>query len=189
MSYLFGNPVQVANVVPDVDREIDRYIAAGVGPFYTMRRIRPKARHRGARHDPLITAAFGYTGDVQIELIEQHDDTPSAYLEYLERHPGGGQHHLAFYCASFPEAVATAARHGQKLTVVQEYLGPNDEPFEIYYEADQDADPLLIQLNPPGLYHDLFTSIHEASTRWSGEDPVRDALAMLPANMRPNVEP
>lgn len=191
MSYIYGNPVQLAFVVPDLQKEMQRYISAGVGPFFEMKEINPPARYRGERHDPVITAVFGYSGDTQIELIQQHDDTPSAYKEYLDRQPNGGFHHVAFTCStdSFDDALRTAGGLGKTMTIVQEYLGADGNPVEIYLEPEGETDPLLIQLNLPNVYDDLFAQMKEASRHWSGEDPVRDALALLPGGGAPKTSP
>ena len=98
MSQYFGKAVHAAFVVPDIDKAIHRMLDSGIGPVYGMRRIRVAARFRGIRNDVLITAAFVYSGAMQYECVQQHDATPSAYTEYLERHPEGGFHHLAYFC-------------------------------------------------------------------------------------------
>ena len=75
MSRMFGEAVHAGLVVTDIDAELERVQDMGVGPIYVMRRIRPPARYRGQRHDPLITAAFMYSGGMQLEFVQQHDDS------------------------------------------------------------------------------------------------------------------
>ncbi len=41
---------------------------------------------------PQISIALANSGFIQIELIEQHDNAPSIYKEYLENSVGGLQH-------------------------------------------------------------------------------------------------
>jgi 4-hydroxyphenylpyruvate dioxygenase-like putative hemolysin len=43
------------------------------------------------------------------EFIQQDDDTPSVYKEFLARRPHGGLHHLAYDCANLDDAVRQAS--------------------------------------------------------------------------------
>lgn len=190
MSRFFGKAVHAGFVVPDVDREIQRLVASGVGPIFVMRRIRVPARHRGVRHDVLISAAFVYSGRMQYEFVEQHDDTPSAYREHLARTPAGGLHHLAYFAdGSFEGVFERAAAQGVRFTTVQEFITPDGTPYELYAEPEDSAYPLLVQLMIPGPMEPWFAEMEKAAASWDGSDPVRDALAMLPPEMRPPVEP
>ena len=113
MSRYFGKAEHLAFVVPDIDAAIDRLLASGIGPVFTMRRIRTAARYRGERHDPLFSAAFAYSGGIQIELLATHDDTPSAYREFILRNPQGGLHHAASFCESFEGELSGAMARGR----------------------------------------------------------------------------
>lgn len=188
MSRLFGKAVHAGFTVPDVDAAIARMLAIGVGPAYTMRRIRVPARYRGERHDVLISAAFVYSGTMQYEFVQQHDATPSAYLEHLERHPQGGLHHLAYFCDSFDAAFTEAAQAGCELAVVQEFIGADEAPYEMYTEPKNGADPVLIQLMIPSPIAAMFDEMERVAADWDGSAPVRDALALLPPEMRPPTE-
>ena len=178
MSRLFGDAVHVAYVVPDVDREMQRMLAMGVGPFYVMRHIRPSARYRGQRHDPLITAAFVYSGGMQFEFLQMHDDTPSAYREFLERNPQGGMQHVAYFSDSFDEALKSAERAGRRYEVVQEFIDPAGVAYEIYLAPEGEENPLLVQLVAHGRISEMFDRIREACDTWDGSDPIRDATAI-----------
>ena len=189
MSRFFGSAVHAALVVPDLDRQVERMLASGEGPFYLMSRMRVAARFRGRRHDPLISAAFVYSGGMQYEFIEQFDDTPSTYREFLGRHPAGGLHHLAYFCKSFDDALARAGTQGGKFDIVQEFISPDESPYEMYIEPAGSSDPVLTQLMIPSPLVGLFETMEKAAATWKGEDPIRDALALLPAEMRPPREP
>jgi hypothetical protein len=188
MSRLFGEAIHAGFVVPDVGAAIDRVLASGLGPVYTMSRIRTAARHRGERRDPLITSAFVYSGQAQYEFLQQHDDTPSAAREYLARHPEGGLHHLAYYSGDFDAALRRASGDGTAFTVVQEYITPDGHPFVAYLEPAGVADPLLVELIHPDAMRPLFDAIKAESDSWEGTRPVRDALELMPAEMRPPTE-
>lgn len=190
MSRFFGRAEHVAFVVPDIDVAIARLVDAGVGPVFTMRRIRVAARYRGERHDPLFSAAFAYTGGLQIELLCQHDETPSAYLQYIRRNPGGGMHHSAYFCDSFDDALAGAAAKGREFEIVQEFIEPvSGIAYEIYVEPRGGSDPLLAQLMVHGPMEPFFAEMERIAASWDGSEPERNALDLIPPEMVPPQEP
>ena len=190
MSRFFGKAEHVAFVVADFDAAVQRLLEAGIGPVFTMRRIRVPARYRGERHDPLFSAAFAYTGSLQIELLCQHDETPSAYLEYIRRNPGGGMHHSAYFCDSFDQALADASARGQTFDIVQEFIEPvSGFAYEIYVEPQGSADPLLAQLMVHGPMEPFFAEMERIAANWDGSEPERNALALIPPEMVPPQEP
>jgi catechol 2,3-dioxygenase-like lactoylglutathione lyase family enzyme len=189
VSQFFGEALHAAFVVPDIESALKRMLLSGVGPLFMMDRIRVPGRYRGRRHDVLITAGFVFSGTMQYEFVQQHDATPSAYLEFLERHPGGGLHHLAYSCDSFDRALKRAAAQGQAFDIVQEFITPEEHPYEIYVEPAGAPDPLLVQLVLPGPFGSFFQQMQEIAASWQGEEPRRDALALLPPQMRPVTEP
>ena len=183
MSRYFGSSCQVAFVVPDMSVAIDKFVTNGVGPIFKLDRIRPAARYRGERYDPLISAALLYSGGIQYEILEQHDKTPSAYNDFIERHPAGGLHHIAFFSEDFDQSLALAASRGQTFEIVQEFIDPTGKAYEIYVEPRSGEDPLLIQLSHPSI-RDFFNLMERAASNWDGNDPVRDAQVLLPAEAR-----
>ena len=74
----------------------------GAGPFM----IRPHHqtewfRYRGTPQEADVSYAFGYLGDVMVQFIQQHDDTPSIYREVFA--PGEeGFHHVATLVHDYP---------------------------------------------------------------------------------------
>ena len=66
----------------------------GAGPFFVTAHHRPdEFSYRGTDVEADVSYAFGYSGGIQIQLIEQHDDTPSIYLDMFP--DGFGHHHVA----------------------------------------------------------------------------------------------
>ena len=83
---------------------IDHWLARGVGPFFIEEHIEPPGEFDGERIQTDLSAAFAYSGDQQIEVIQQFDDSPTIYREYLEMNPGGGLHHVAVWVDDIAEA-------------------------------------------------------------------------------------
>ena len=188
MSQYFGKAVHVAYVVPDINTAMQRMVDSGIGPVYAMRRVRVAARYRGQRSDVLITAAFVYSGAMQFEFVEQHDDAPSAYRDYIAMHPEGGMHHVAYFCDGLDGARKKVA---DRFDLVQEFIGPDEVAYEIYLapknNADK-ADPLQVQLMLHGPMDPFFAQMERAAATWDGRDPIRNALDLLPPAMRPPQE-
>jgi len=81
-----------------------------IGPFALCREITPLAgsRYRGEPTDEVImNVAFAYIDDLQLELIQQVNDTPSMYREAIDGR-GYGQHHYGFCIEDFDDAYARA---------------------------------------------------------------------------------
>jgi hypothetical protein len=189
MSRFFGKAEHSAYVVPDFDAAVQRLLDAGIGPVFAMNRIRVAARFRGERHDPLFSAAFCYSGGIQLEFLAQHDDTPSAYKEYIVRNPGGGLHHTAYFTPQgFDAALADANMGGTVFEIVQEFIGPDDVAYEVYVEPKGKRDPLLAQLMIAGPMEPFFAEMERIAADWDGRNPIRDALTMIPPEMVPPQE-
>jgi len=109
MSALLHRPdiVQFAWVVPDLHAAmLHWHKTLGVGPFLVNRRIAiTNPRHRGAPVTTSFSTAIAQSGDIQIELVEQHDATPSAYRDTVAEGTTGF-HHVAIIAADYPAALA-----------------------------------------------------------------------------------
>ena len=190
MSRLFGEVAHQAFVVPDFEKGLQQLLDAGIGPAFVLRRIRGAGHYRGERHDPLISAAFAFSGDTCYEVLTPHDEVPSTYREYLERHPGGGLHHIAYMSSDFAATMKAAADAGKEYQVVQDYFDPaSGFAYEVYMEPVGAEDPIVVQLVLAGTLDDWFGKMRELSRGWDGSNPIRDALDLMPAEMRPVSEP
>jgi Glyoxalase/Bleomycin resistance protein/Dioxygenase superfamily len=189
MSRHFGKAEHSAYVVPDFDAAVARLLEAGIGPVFVMKRIRVAARFRGARHDPLFSAAFCYSGGIQFEFLQQHDETPSAYKEFIERNPSGGLHHTAYFTPQgFDVALSGAKAAGTEFEIVQEFIDPEGTAYEVYVEPKGKPNPLLAQLMVAGPMEPFFAEMERIAKDWDGGDPIRDALTMIPPEMVPPQE-
>jgi hypothetical protein len=98
--------VQNAYVVADLDTAVKEMTRAGLGPWLLLRDIQvPRVTYRGEESSVAMSAALSMAGDVQIELIHQHDDRPSCYRDLYP--PGRtGLHHTAMFPPDWEAAVA-----------------------------------------------------------------------------------
>ena len=87
---------QHAYLVEDLDISIRQWNELfGAGPFVVTEHHRTDTfDYRGTTHEADVSYAFGYLGDLMIQFIVQHDDTPSIYRDM---YPAGsyGFHHVA----------------------------------------------------------------------------------------------
>ena len=115
----FGPAQQVAYIVPDIDAAMAHWKTLGVPAFLITRNVNPlqNAFYRGEKSGKTpVNIAFGYHGDMQIELIEALDDTPSIYTEAIERNITG-VHHYAVCVENFPACYNFALDNGYQAVV------------------------------------------------------------------------
>ncbi|QFU75716.1 VOC family protein [Halioglobus maricola] len=112
---IMGPAKQIAYLVDDIDEGMDYWHREhSVGPFMVARNASPlsNAFYRGEKAPRTsVNIAFGYVGDMQIELIEQIGDTPGLYQEAIDR-KHTGVHHYAVCVEDFPTAYNWALDNG-----------------------------------------------------------------------------
>lgn len=85
---------QYAYFVNDIDESCRKWNAlVGAGPFQVVRHhVARDFRYRGEPVEADVSYAFGQAGPAHIQLIAQHDDTPSIYREMFKRGEQGFHH-------------------------------------------------------------------------------------------------
>ena len=68
-----------------------------------------------------MTAAFAYSGDQQIEVIEPRGSTPSIYTKFLDKYAEGGLQHLAVWVDDIDAKIAELKSKGLNYSVQQRY--------------------------------------------------------------------
>jgi hypothetical protein len=94
---------QTAYLVNDLEASVaEWYRLFGAGPFmFRWHHQTESFTYRGTSQEADVSYAFGYLGDLQIQFIQQHDDTPSIYREMYG--PGEeGFHHIATLIHDYP---------------------------------------------------------------------------------------
>jgi catechol 2,3-dioxygenase-like lactoylglutathione lyase family enzyme len=169
MSKIFGPVVQQGYVVPDINVAIEHWLARGIGPFFVEHLNGFTGNVDGEDVTLDLSAAFAYSGDQQIEVIQAHGSTPSIYGEYLKENPKGGLQHLAVWVDDIDISLAEYAAAGVEVEVRQRY-GDGHAYIDL-----KSSPGVMIQLMAHNDAIDLlFSIIKEASETWDGEtDPVR----------------
>src|SRR6185369_87162 len=116
MSRIFGAVAQNGYVVRDIRAAMDHWInVLGVGPWFFIERVNTDYfRHRGKDSDAQMCIALANSGDLQIELIQQLNDAPSLYKEFLDAGHEGLQH-VAFWTTAYQPLYDRALALGYKV--------------------------------------------------------------------------
>jgi catechol 2,3-dioxygenase-like lactoylglutathione lyase family enzyme len=170
MSILPGPIRQVGYVVTDLDRALASWVELGVGPWLVMRRMPMRALYRGEPCETTLSLALSNSGELQIELIQQEDDAPSIFTEFLAG-DGPGYHQLAYWADDFDgtmKAVQTAGwpvvwSGGEGLGVRFAYVEPPNRPATIVEISE------LTEAQAG-----VAKFIREAAANWDGSDPIRE---------------
>jgi catechol 2,3-dioxygenase-like lactoylglutathione lyase family enzyme len=175
MSRHVGPVRQIGNVVRDFDGALRYWTETmGAGPFFMAREIRfENFRYMGRPSpSPLVSLAFGQAGPLQIELIAQHDDTPSGYRDFLDGGREGPQHLASWFADhdSYDRAHRTLGELGMFIRHESTGPGPRFAYFSggdgVYPEIEI-AEALLPTL---GGFSEM---VARASEGWDGRDPFR----------------
>ncbi|HWA63319.1 MAG TPA: VOC family protein [Caulobacteraceae bacterium] len=166
-----GEVMQLAFVPADFDAALDHWTRVmGAGPFFALDHVQLEAvKYRGAPAQIDFSMALGYWGDIQIELIRQHNDAPSIYKTWRDE-GREGLHHVCILVDDMAHARSVCAAAGAE--VLQEGLVPGGG--EVIY-ADPGGGPgslvEILKPAPGGL--GFFAMMREAARGWDGADPLR----------------
>lgn len=167
-----GNILQAGFVVAEDQYEatLEYWLSQGVGPFFEMPHVElPEQQYRGKPTSVDMSVAIAYSGDTQVEIIVQHNDAPSLYLDFVGRH-GGGLHHLAYLSEHFDEQVAAAAERGQP--VVQLWKNALGSRFA-YYEPLPGVGSCVELIEADPVITRVFAMMEKAARDWDGSAPRR----------------
>ena len=163
---------QLGYVVTDLDEAMASWLALGIGPWWTIREMPQTAfRHRGDPTEPVLSIAFANSGPMQLELIQQHNDAPTAYREFLDA-GGRGFHHLGFWTDDFAASAAAAEAAG--LRTAQD--GAGMVRFA-YYELDGATSTMLELMELTDSTRMMDEMVSGSAAGWDGRtDPVRPLM-------------
>ena len=156
--------LQHAWVVPDLDAAIHHWHRTlGVGPFLVNRNLKISSpMYRGTPRAVAFSTAVAQSGSVQIELVEQHDDGPSAFRDTV---PAGvsGFHHVAMIAEDFDAALRAHA--GVEVAAEGRF---GDIRF-VYLDTSATLGAMLEILEDRPAIRAFFGAIRKANERWDGD--------------------
>ncbi|HEY2032192.1 MAG TPA: VOC family protein [Rhizomicrobium sp.] len=166
-----GKIDQVGFVVDDLREAVNFWAnRCGVGPFFVMEHVPyDKFTYFDKDSDVDLGLAFSYVGSLQIELIFQHNDTPSVYTTLKKTAPNGLVH-MARYTDDLDAASSGLKRNGAK--VIQYSL--DDKGVEtIYLDTDLHNGGLIEFIKVREVHKRRRGLIQKAVQQWDGTNPYR----------------
>lgn len=164
-----GTVRQIGYVVRDLDHALLNWLALGVGPWYVLRGQSQSGLYRGQPCTVPISVAFSNSGDLQIELIQQEDDTPSIYTEFLAT-GRDGFHQLAWWANDFDTALQSTQTAGWPVV----WSGGEDGGTRYAYLEPPAGPATIVELMEvtPATAH-MATLVRQAAEGWDGSEPIR----------------
>ncbi len=168
MSRIFGDIRQNGYVVRDIEAALRHWVEVlGVGPFFYFERLLPRDFLYRGRPSPVeLSIALANSGGLQVELIQQRNDAPSMYADFL-RAGKEGLHHLAYWTETFDADLARL-----KSYEIGQSGGVEDGRF-VYFRAEAHPGTVIELSEISGRKGQLFRRIAEAARQWDGSDPIR----------------
>lgn len=178
MSKIFGDIRQIAFIVDDIDRAMGLWAETlGVGPFFVKRHIRfSDFVYRGqSGPSPEVSIALANSGYIQVELIQQHDDTPSIYREFIDAGRQGMQHVSSWTTTEEQQKKRTVLLE-QGYTLAQECVIASSGVRLLYFDTEQGDGACMFEisdLKEPHHYARVM-GIRSAHDAWDGQNPTED---------------
>ena len=167
---VFAGIMQVAYIVPDLQRAMEEYGALlKVGPWHVSRHFSGTEKlYRGQPTDIDMTIAMSYSGQMNIELIQQLDGGPSVYREVADKR-GYGFHHWGVVSRDFDRDVEMYKAKGYEIAFSTRIR----DARLAYLDTTRDMDGMveLIEVTPG--VEERFTLLWQSTVGWDGKDPIR----------------
>ncbi|GKY89606.1 VOC family protein [Sinisalibacter aestuarii] len=173
MSRIFGDVRQIAYVTDDMERALTfLHETAGIGPWFVARDVPvAQCRYRGEPIEIRIDAALANSGDMQVEVIQQHSPGASIYTEFAGRHGFGlTPHHYSSWSERYDAVMQAALAKG--FAIVQEGRSRYG-PF-VYYQHPAEPDFTFEVTELTAERRSIFDQIRAAAVGWDGTDPIRE---------------
>src|SRR5258708_7461142 len=132
MSALFGKVCQNGYVVRDIDAALKFWTEVlRVGPFFYVPSVKVDwFRYRGTASPVEMSIALANSGDLQIELIQQRNDAPSMYRDFLDRH-GEVLQHMSYWSTDY-QALYDRALAAACVVAHEAQIGAPHAPFPYF---------------------------------------------------------
>ena len=141
----------------------------GVGPFFVVEHVEfAECRYRGEPTDIDMSVAIAYAGSFQVELVEQHNDAPSIYRDFLSSHAPGLQH----VGALTRDLDAALDQNGLRERIVQDGITAAGQRFA-YVDTVLHSGTMLEIIETDETMRRGFDYMEKAAADWDGSQPIR----------------
>ena len=172
MSRLLGPVRQNGYVVHDIEKAMKYWSETmGVGPWYYIDKPPVEAfEYKGQPSQPDISIALANSGPLQIELIQQRNDSPSRYKEFLDAGHEGLQH-MSYWTDDYQGLYDKAISLGY---VVGHEGSIGGEKGRFAYFDTQAHPGTIVEISDiSGSKGRTFAHIRKVAQNWDGSDPIR----------------
>ncbi len=170
MTQPLGTVRQLAYVVTDLDAALRYWTETiGAGPFFTIEHCPLEdQKYYGASTHLDISIALGNSGDLQIELIVQHNEADSVYRDFQER-GGRGAHHIALMPEDYRGTYQRYIEQGYQAAFECSLGGA---PV-VYFDTLDSVGHYTELWDNNDVFKNMFLMVENAARNWDGADPVR----------------
>jgi hypothetical protein len=171
MGVLKLGPVrQVGYVVRDVEQAMQELVHLGVGPWFLTEKVPVENfQYMGKSADLDMSVALSNSGYIQVELIQQRNDAPSLYRDFLKT-AGEGIQHVSHWVEDFDNKSKMLLDLGY-IIGHSGNIGPNGR--FAYFVNDRLPGTILEVSEASGFKGDFFEAIADICMNWDGSDPIR----------------
>ena len=169
MSRFFGEVRQNGYVVRDIEAAMRHWTEVmGIGPFFYFEDVPIEDfLYKGEPSNPKASIALANSGSLQIELIQQRNDAPSMYMDFLNAGHEGMQH-MSYWTETFDADLDRLL--GLGYTVGQSgWIGNKDTGRFVYFATEQHPGTVLEISDITGVKGSFFTHVRDTCAAWDGE--------------------
>jgi catechol 2,3-dioxygenase-like lactoylglutathione lyase family enzyme len=170
MAPLPGPIRQIGYVVTDLDKALAGWVELGVGPWFVMRGLPQRVTYRGEPCEITLSLALANSGDMQIEVIQQQDETPSIFTEFLTA-GREGFHQLAYWTVDFEATMRAVGEAGWPVV----WSGGEDVGTRFAYVEPPNSPATIIEImDLTDITTGMANFVRDAAASWDGSDPIRN---------------
>jgi methylmalonyl-CoA/ethylmalonyl-CoA epimerase len=164
-----GPVVQLAYVVDDLHDAVRQWSSKlGVGPFFIIDRAKYTNHEVHGVQGPLeLSMAFAYSGEMQIELMQQHGDDQSMLRAYPAQ-PATGFHHVGIFSNDMLGDEARLAASGLRP------VGSSVSGIGVrvaFFHGGPQAGGLIELIQANDAVNSFNDSLKRAAAQWDGSSP------------------
>lgn len=173
MSTLILGPVrQVGYVVKDIQQAMQEWIKIGVGPWFFAAKVPlENFEYMGKPSNVEFAAALANSGDMQIELIQQLNDAPSLYRDFIQSGAEGIQH-ISHWLDT--EGFEKKSKELLDLGFTVGHSGSIGINGRFAYFINKKLPGTVLEVSEmSGFKGEYFKAIADVCTNWDGSNPIR----------------
>ena len=163
--------IQIAYTVADIEEGMQRYTdLLHIGPWFLIGPfVPPKGVYRGATTKAQFSLALAYTGQLMVELIQQHDEQPSVFQETLKARGAHGFHHWAIGARDFEMTTAQYRSRGYQEAFTDTAPAPLGCRV-VYFDTGRELPGMLEVIEINTATEEEFHKLYQAAREWNGKD-------------------